>query len=190
MVTYDLFARCMCFCSPLCFGLCWNDCAFILERACMIDYNIWRFLYVYFGHRSSCRTSNCSVPVSSAWTPLCIELLTQSVLIMWYMNQTKPPKFYQKINDIFHLNVCVEMFVQEHIHTRAHTFLFFLLSNNKNFQYFWSFTLFWSMLLLEQILCTCRLLHELFVIFWEKLLSSEIPIMKRLSSVASIFQLF
>lgn len=94
-----------------------------------------------------------------------IELLTQSVLIMWYMNQTKPPKFYQKINDIFHLNVCVEMFVQEHIHTRAHTFLFFLLSNNKNFQYFWSFTLFWSMLLLEQILCTCRLLHELFVIF-------------------------
>lgn len=108
----------------------------VLERACMIDYNIWRFLYVYFGHRSSCRTSNCSGPVSSAWKPLCIELLTQSVLIMWYMNQTKSPTFYQKINDIFHLNVCRIIRARTHSHTRVHTFFSFFHRISKTFNIF------------------------------------------------------
>lgn len=167
----------MCFCSPVCFGLCWNDCAFILERACMIDYNIWRFLYVYFGHRSSCRTSNCSVPVSSAWTPLCIELLTQSVLIMWYMNQTKPPKFYQKINDIFHLNVCRNVRARTHSHTRVHTGFSFFYRITKTFNIFGHLHYFdrcccWSKFYARVKLSICHISRNM--------LLKEVSIMKRL----------
>lgn len=106
---YMNFRWCMnclrCFC-------CVCVCVFrfvLLERAHMIDYNIWRFLCVDFGHRSSCGAYNCSLPLSSA-SHLCIWWAISAKWVHYVIHEsTETPKigwYYQKINDIFHLRVC------------------------------------------------------------------------------------